>query len=71
MEKALQDGKSKIVDCLDWKAVTILSKEEIAGIDPEFLSFRNINTPEEYFRFREEMQERKVEGDEETVSLQR
>jgi hypothetical protein len=24
-------------------------------MDPEFLSFRNINTPEEYFRFREEM----------------
>lgn len=71
MEKALHDGKSKIVDCLDWQRVTVLSKDEIAGIDPEFLSFRNINTPEEYFRFREEMQERKVEGDDESVSEQR
>ena len=71
MEEALKDGKSKIVDCLDWSKVTVLSKEEIAAVDPEFHSFRNINTPEEYFRFREEMQDRKVEVDEEDISVQR
>lgn len=71
MEAALKDGKIKIVDCLDWKKVTVLSREEIAAVDPEFHSFRNINTPEEYFRFREEMQDRKVEADEEDTSVQR
>ncbi|MRR06912.1 MAG: formate dehydrogenase accessory sulfurtransferase FdhD [Deltaproteobacteria bacterium] len=71
MEVALKDGKIKIVDCLDWNKVTVLTREEIAAVDPEFHSFRNINTPEEYFRFREEMQEKKVEGDDETVSVQR
>jgi FdhD protein len=71
MEEALKDGKSKIVDCLDWSKVTVLTKDEIAAVDPEFHSFRNINTPEEYFRFREEMQEKKVEGDDEAVSVQR
>ena len=71
MEAALKDGKIKIVDCLDWSKVTVLSREEIAAVDPEFQSFRNINTPEEYFRFREEMQDRKVEADEEDVSVQR
>jgi hypothetical protein len=39
----------------------VVKKEEVAAIDPDFLSFRNINTPEEYFRFREEMQEKKEE----------
>lgn len=55
MEEALSQGKSRIVECFDWQKVTVVTKEEVAGIDPEFLSFRNINTPEEYFRFREEM----------------
>jgi len=64
MELALTEGKSKIVDCLNWEKVVIVKKEEVAEIDPDFLSFRNINTPEEYFRFREEMLEKK--GDEET-----
>jgi hypothetical protein len=56
---------------LDWSKVTVLSKEEIAAVDPEFHSFRNINTPEEYFRFREEMQDRKVDVGEEDTSVQR
>jgi FdhD protein len=71
MEAALKDGKIKIVDCLDWSKVTVLSRVEISAVDPEFQSFRNINTPEEYFRFREEMQDRKVEADEEDISVQR
>jgi FdhD protein len=71
MEEALKNGTRKIVDCFDWRKVRVLTKDEIAAVDPEFLSFRNINTPEEYFRFREEMQDRKVEGDEENISVQR
>jgi molybdopterin-guanine dinucleotide biosynthesis protein A len=54
MEEALSRGKVKIVDCCEGLRTTILSRDVVAGIDPEFLSFRNINTPEDYFTFREE-----------------
>ena len=57
MEDALSKGNRKIVDCFDRLKTTVISRDEVAAIDPEFLSFRNINTPEEYFRFREEMRE--------------
>jgi FdhD protein len=68
MEKALSQGKSKITESLEWDKVVVVKKEEVAVFDPEFLSFRNINTPEEYFRFREEMQEKKEENDTEPAS---
>lgn len=55
MEKSLAEGCGRIVDCFDPGKVAVVSRDEVAGIDPAFLSFRNINTPEEYFRFREEM----------------
>ena len=71
MEEALTNGMRKIVDCFDWSKVSVLSKEEIAGLDPEFRSFRNINTPEEYFRFREEMHDRGVAVTMELISIQR
>ncbi len=61
MEEALARGKSRIVECFDWQKVTVVSKEEVASMDPGFLSFRNINTPEEYFRFREEMRDEKAD----------
>ena len=54
MEEALSRGKVKIVECCKGLRTTILSRDVVAGIDPEFLSFRNINTPEDYFTFREE-----------------
>ncbi|MDD2319887.1 MAG: formate dehydrogenase accessory sulfurtransferase FdhD [Geobacteraceae bacterium] len=71
MEEALQSGKIKIVDCFDWSKVSVVSRDEIVAVDPEFLSFRNINTPEEYFRFREEMQENKNDREDGNISLQR
>lgn len=71
MENALRDEKVKIVDCFDWDRVAVVTKDEIVVDDPEFLSFRNINTPEEYFRFREEMQDRRDDGDLENCSVQR
>ena len=52
MEKALSSGSVRIVDCFDWSRVAVVSKEQVAAFDPEFLSFENINTPEDYFRFR-------------------
>jgi molybdopterin-guanine dinucleotide biosynthesis protein A len=54
MEEALARGRVKIVDCCEKLRSTILARDVVAEIDPEFLSFRNINTPEEYFTFREE-----------------
>jgi len=71
MEEALKNGTRKIVNCFDWSKVSVLSKDEISAVDPGFLSFRNINTPEEYFSFREEMQDRKAEEDDEDISVHR
>jgi FdhD protein len=56
MEKALAEGTGRIVDCFDRDKVAVVSCADVARLDPKFLSFRNINTPEEYFRFRDEMQ---------------
>jgi FdhD protein len=57
IEGHLSAGKSRTVDCFDRLKVKVVSREDIAGIDPAFLSFRNINTPEEYFRIRQELRE--------------
>ena len=57
MEAALSRGPGRIIACLDWNKATVVKKAEVAQIDPEFRSFRNINTPEEYFRLREELRE--------------
>ena len=54
MEEALAKGERKIVDCFTRVKTTVIPREEVEAIDPQFLSFRNINTPEEYVRFREE-----------------
>jgi molybdopterin-guanine dinucleotide biosynthesis protein A len=55
MEAYLSSGKKKIVDCFRGLRITVISCSEVAAIDPEFHSFKNINTPEEYFHFREDM----------------
>ncbi|NVN89931.1 MAG: molybdenum cofactor guanylyltransferase [Desulfuromonadales bacterium] len=57
MNDALSSGNSKIIACFDQLKVDVVSRQEIAGIDPSFRSFRNINTPEEYLRIRQEVQE--------------
>ncbi|MEI8354574.1 MAG: formate dehydrogenase accessory sulfurtransferase FdhD [Deltaproteobacteria bacterium] len=57
IEATLSSGKRRIVACFDQLKVNVVSQQEIAAIDPEFLSFRNINTPEEYFQIRQEGQE--------------
>ncbi len=64
MEEALNNGKSRIIECFDWDRVTVVSREAVAEIDPEGLSFRNINTPEEYFHIREETRVECLEGEE-------
>lgn len=48
MEAALSRGPARIVDCIDWSRATVLGKAEVAAIDPQFRSFRNVNTPDDY-----------------------
>jgi len=54
MEEALSKGNRKIITCCSRLITTVIAKEEVEKIDPGFLSFRNINTPENYFQFRYE-----------------
>ncbi len=52
MEASLKDGKTRIVDFFQAVRVKTVAAEEVARFDPEFASFSNINTPEEYFGLR-------------------
>ncbi len=56
MTEALASEKGKIIDCFERLRVDVVSRREVAAIDPLFRSFRNINTPEEYYRIRQEEQ---------------
>ncbi len=47
MEKALLSGKKSLKDFLNNKRVQYIPRAEIKGIDPEGLSFINLNTPED------------------------
>ncbi|BCS52227.1 molybdenum cofactor guanylyltransferase [Geobacter sp. SVR] len=52
MEAALLAGKRRIVSFFPQVRVHHFDQAEIAMLDPEFMSFRNINTPEEYYDLR-------------------
>jgi len=54
IEAALRAGEARLGALLDRIRVRTVPAEEVALFDPSFASFRNINTPEDYFRFREE-----------------
>lgn len=53
IEEALHAGKGRIVSFFDKVRIRKVTREEVSRFDPEFQSFRNINTPEDYYRFRE------------------
>jgi len=55
MEEALHAGKGRIVSFFDKARIRKVTREEVSRFDPAFQSFRNINTPEDYFRFRERL----------------
>ena len=55
MEEALHAGKGRIVSFFDKVRIRKIPREEVSRFDPEFQSFRNINTPEDYFRFRDSL----------------
>lgn len=54
IEKQLQAGRKRIISFFPWANVRELGAEHWQESDPEGLSFRNINTPEEYFQLRGE-----------------
>ncbi|MEW6719932.1 MAG: formate dehydrogenase accessory sulfurtransferase FdhD [Thermodesulfobacteriota bacterium] len=53
IEDALRAGERRVVSFFDKVRVRVVGREEVARFDPDFRSFRNINTPEEYYRFRD------------------
>jgi molybdopterin-guanine dinucleotide biosynthesis protein A len=54
MEASLLSGQRRIVSFFDRVAVQCLGRDQVATIDPAFSSFRNINTPEDYFELRQQ-----------------
>lgn len=61
MNQALASGNSRIIDCFYQLKVDVVSRNEIATIDPAFRSFRNINTPEEYVQISAEVRDSDTE----------
>jgi FdhD protein len=55
MEDALQAGKGRPASFFDRVRIRKVLHEEVARFDPSCQSFLNINTPEDYYRFREEI----------------
>ena len=53
MEKTLAGGERRIVAFFDEVKVAQVPLADFTDIDPQGLSFRNINTPQEYFHLRE------------------
>jgi FdhD protein len=53
IEEALHAGKGRIVSFFDKVKIRKVNREEVARFDQSFQSFRNINTPEDYYRFRD------------------
>lgn len=53
IEEALRSGCGKIVSVLSKIRVKTLSRDEVSEVDPGFRSFRNINTPDDYYALRE------------------
>lgn len=68
IESVLDRGDRRIVGFFPQVAVHQIPREDLASLDPEGISFRNINTPQEYFTLRTdgdspaENQPRKISG---------
>jgi FdhD protein len=53
IEKSLRDGERRVVSFFDRVTVRRVSAGDVSRIDPAFDAFRNINTPEDYYRLRD------------------
>ncbi len=54
MESCLRQGRRKILGFADQVKVRDFTPQEIKLFDPDFASFSNINTPQEYYQLRED-----------------
>lgn len=54
MEESLSNSRRRIISFFPQVQVQQMAKEQIAAIDPAYDSFRNVNTPEDYFQLRAE-----------------
>lgn len=54
IEEALHAGRAQVASFFDRVRVKRIARREVEEYDPAFASFRNINTPEDYFHLREE-----------------
>ncbi|GAB4368243.1 MAG: formate dehydrogenase accessory sulfurtransferase FdhD [Deltaproteobacteria bacterium] len=54
IEAALSEGRRKVTSFYDAVRLRQVGPEEMAPFDPEFRSFRNVNTPEDYSRLLDE-----------------
>lgn len=54
LEDALREGRQGLVSFHDKLRVRRVARETVDRFDPGLSAFRNINTPEDYFRFRRE-----------------
>jgi molybdopterin-guanine dinucleotide biosynthesis protein A len=52
MEQCLQNGERRIISILPQLRVQEIAAAEVARFDPGFVSFSNINTPQDYYRLR-------------------
>jgi len=52
MEESLENSRKRIISFFPSVRVSTLPRREVAQLDPEFASFSNINTPEDYFKLR-------------------
>jgi len=53
VEDALRNGQCRVVSFFDRVRILRVSLAEVERFDPCLRAFRNINTPEEYYRFRD------------------
>jgi len=52
VEEALRSGRRELCSFHDCLRIRRVGRETVEGIDPGMSAFRNINTPEDYYRFR-------------------
>jgi len=48
LEEALKADRKRIIDLVELMEVKVVSAEDIAAVSPQFRSFINLNTPEDY-----------------------
>lgn len=70
MERALVQGRRRIVSFFPEVRVCNFSPALVAALDPRFDSFKNINTPGEYFALRDEERAMAVRGKEAPDAVQ-